>query len=127
MRRGLGARYHLLAGSALERDWGQGYDLVLMPNFLHHFDMPGCVGLLRRAHAALAPGGLLLAPEFVPAEDRASPPMAAQFSFVMLATTPAGNAYTQSEYRRMLAEAGFNATDFAPLPPSPQTLVIGRT
>ena len=35
-------RYHLLAGSAFETDLGSGYDLVLIANFLHHFDSPTC-------------------------------------------------------------------------------------
>src|SRR5215471_11292100 len=35
---GFGDRYHLIPGSAFETDFGVGYDLVLVPNFLHHFD-----------------------------------------------------------------------------------------
>lgn len=123
---GLSDRFHWIAGSAFEAPLDGPYDAILLPNFLHHFDMPGCVALLRRMRGALSPGGLVLAPEFVPEEDRVSPPMPAMFAFVMLATTPAGNAYTRAEYTEMLRQAGFGA-DFAPLPPTPQTLVIGRS
>src|SRR5437667_349702 len=35
---GLGDRYHTLPGSAFEVDYGGDYDLVLLTNFLHHFD-----------------------------------------------------------------------------------------
>ncbi len=35
---GVGDRYHGIAGSAFDVDLGSGYDLVLLPNFLHHFD-----------------------------------------------------------------------------------------
>ncbi|MDI3308339.1 MAG: methyltransferase [Acetobacteraceae bacterium] len=123
---GLSERFRWIAGSAFEVPLEGPYDVILLPNFLHHFDMAGCVTLLRRMRGALSPGGLVLAPEFVPEEDRVSPPMPATFAFVMLATTPAGNAYTRAEFAEMLRQAGFGGADFAPLAPAPQTLMIGR-
>jgi hypothetical protein len=53
---------------------------VLLTNFLHHFDVPACVGLLKKVRAALKPGGVSATLEFVPNEDRVTPPMAAGFS-----------------------------------------------
>ena len=47
-----------------------GYDIVLLTNFLHHFDVATCEALLRKVHAALAPGGRAVTLEFVPNEDR---------------------------------------------------------
>jgi 2-polyprenyl-3-methyl-5-hydroxy-6-metoxy-1,4-benzoquinol methylase len=122
---GVAERFRWIAGDAFEVPLEGPYDVVLMPNFLHHFDEAGCVRLLRRARAALTPGGTVLAPEFVTDEDRTSPPMAAKFSFLMLATTPAGTAYTAAELRRMFIAAGFPAVHLAPLPRTPQTLVVG--
>jgi hypothetical protein len=124
---GLSDRFRWIAGSAFEVPLEGPYDLILLPILLPQFDMAGCVALLRRMRGALSPGGLVLAPEFVPEEDRVSPPMPAAFAFVMLATTPAGNAYTRTEFAEMLRQAGFGGAEFAPLPPAPQTLVIGRT
>jgi 2-polyprenyl-3-methyl-5-hydroxy-6-metoxy-1,4-benzoquinol methylase len=126
-RAGLAARWRALPGSAFDVDWGTGYDLVLVTHLLHHFDRAGCETLLRRAHAALAPGGRLAILEFVPNADRVTPPNAAAFSLVMLATTPHGDAYTFDEYRAMLAAAGFadpvlHSTD--PLPA--QVIVASR-
>ena len=46
---------------------------------------------------ALHPGGRAAALEFVPNEDRVSPPMAAEFSLTMLANTAGGDAYTFRE------------------------------
>jgi len=34
-----------------------GYDIVLLTNFLHHFDIPTCTELLRKVRASLNPGG----------------------------------------------------------------------
>ena len=35
---GVADRYTTLEGSAFDVDYGSGYDLVLLTNFLHHFD-----------------------------------------------------------------------------------------
>ena len=102
-----------------------GYDIVLLTNFLHHFDRPTCVGLLQKVHAALRPGGRAAALEFVPAEDRISPPMAAAFSMMMLATTVAGDAYTFQELAGMYRDAGFGDVAAHPVPRAPHTIVIG--
>ena len=98
---GVADRVRLLPGDAFKTDLGNGYDLVLLPNFLHHFDASTCEQFLRRVRAALAPGGRAVAVEFIPNEDRVSPPDAASFALVMLATTPAGDAFTYAEYDAM--------------------------
>lgn len=121
---GVGARYRTLAGSAFDVDWGSGYDLVMLPNFLHHFDLETCAGLLRKARASLAPGGRVIAVEFVPNEDRVSPPFPAAFALIMLATTPHGDAYTTSGLTEMAQRAGFTGVSIRPLPPSPASLVL---
>jgi cyclopropane fatty-acyl-phospholipid synthase-like methyltransferase len=105
---GVAARYHLIPGSAFEVEFGDGYDLVLLTNFFHHFDPPTCEALMRKAHAALKNGGRAVTLEFVPNEDRVTPPAEAAFALVMLGTTPAGDAYTFSEFDRMFRNAGFS-------------------
>jgi 2-polyprenyl-3-methyl-5-hydroxy-6-metoxy-1,4-benzoquinol methylase len=111
---GVGDRYHLLPGSAFETDFGGGYDLVLIPNFLHHFDIPTCTTFMRKVHAALEPGGRAAIVEFVPNPDRVTPPIAAAFSMMMLATTPSGDAYTFAELEQVSKDAGFARVELAP-------------
>jgi hypothetical protein len=123
---GVQDRYDMLPGSAFEVEFGGPYDAVLLTNFLHHFDPPTCVGLLKKVHAALGPGGRAATLEFVPNEDRVSPPMPAAFSMTMLASTAAGDAYTFSELSRMYSEAGFQGVTAHPVPMSPHTVVLGR-
>jgi SAM-dependent methyltransferase len=123
---GLEARYDTIAGSAFDVEWGTDYDLILVPNFLHHFDRERCVGLLERARRALAPGGAALVVEMVPNDDRVSPPFPAAFAFVMLATTPKGDAWTAQELQAMGRAAGFADSVVQPLPPSPQTMIVFR-
>ena len=123
---GLIDRYSTIEGSAFDMDYGTGYDLVLLTNFLHHFDPATNEQLLRKVHAALAEGGRAITVEFVPNEDRISPPDAAAFSVVMLGSTPHGDAYTFSELERMFANAGFSRSEIHPLPPSIQQVVISE-
>ncbi len=121
---GVRERVHLLPGSGFSVDFGDGYDLVLLMNFLHHFGAGACGQLLRRIHGALRPAGCALALDFMPDEDRVSPPSAAFFSLAMLVTTPQGDAYTFGDYARMFQEAGFARSELRPLPPSPQRVVV---
>jgi ubiquinone/menaquinone biosynthesis C-methylase UbiE len=123
---GVADRYRTLEGSAFEVDFGTGYDVVLLTNFLHHFDPPTCEGLLRKVHAALADGGRALSLEFVPNEDRVSPPVAAAFSLMMLGGTPAGDAYTFPEFERMFRAAGFSRSELRQLPATPEQLIISH-
>jgi 2-polyprenyl-3-methyl-5-hydroxy-6-metoxy-1,4-benzoquinol methylase len=123
-RAGLSARYALLPGSAFDTDWGGPYDIVLLTNFLHHFDVPTCRQLAAKAHAALAAGGRVLTLEFIPEPDRITPPSAASFALVMLATTARGDAYTFAEYETIFAQAGFRRSEFHPLPPTNQQAVV---
>lgn len=117
-------RVTLMPGSAFDLPWGGPYDVVLLTNFLHHFDVPTCEGLAKKAHAALAPGGRAITLEFIPNSDRVSPPPAAGFALTMLATTAAGDAYTFAELEAMFANAGFKRSEFHPLPPTPQQAVV---
>ncbi len=121
---GVADRYQLLPGSAFDVEFGEGYDIVLLTNFLHHFDKPTNETLLRKVAAALKPGGRAITLEFVPNEDRVSPPTAAAFSMIMLGTTEGGDAYTFSEYDRMFRNSGFSANEMHPIPPSPGQVII---
>src|SRR5215470_8616163 len=123
---GVADRYSVLPGSALEVEFGTGYDYVLLTNFFHHFDMATCVKLMRRVYAALKPGGKAITLEFVPNEDRVSPPVAAAFSLVMLAGTDAGDAYTFAQYEKMFGNAGFSKTTLHPIPEMPQQVLISE-
>ncbi len=121
---GIADRFSMIIGDAFTVDLGKDYDVVLVPNFLHHFNVEECTRFLQRVQTALRPGGKVVIVEFVPNEDRVTPPPAASFSLVMLGTTPEGDAYTFAEYQQMLAAAGFRDASLHPLPPTVQSAVI---
>jgi SAM-dependent methyltransferase len=121
---GVSARHHLIPGSAFDVEYGEGFDVVLLTNFLHHFDKHTCEALMRKIHRSLAEGGKVMTLEFVPNDDRVSPPGEAMFSLVMLAGTPAGDAYTFAELREMFENAGFSRNQHVPLVPLQQHLIV---
>lgn len=123
---GVAQRYTAKPGSAFETEFGDGYDVVLLTNIFHHFDKATCVQLMRRANRALKPGGRAVTLEFVPNEDRVSPPREAAFSLVMLVGTDAGEAYTFSEYKTMFQEAGFADTTIHRIPGMPQEVLVSQ-
>ena len=125
-RMGLADRFSERAGDASAIDWGSGYDLILIPNLLHHFGTDGCVRLLKKAHAALTPGGRVLVLEFAPNDDRVTPEWPAKFALIMIATTAEGNAYTRSELEVMLTDSSFDIEAVEALEPSPSTAFLGR-
>jgi 2-polyprenyl-3-methyl-5-hydroxy-6-metoxy-1,4-benzoquinol methylase len=123
---GVSDRYKTIEGSAFDVDFGTGYDLILLTNFLHHFDPPTNETLMRKVHAALADGGRAVTLEFVPNDDRVTPPESATFAMIMLASTPSGDAYTFAELEGIAANAGFSKSTVHPLPPTAQTAVISE-
>ncbi|HZS07593.1 MAG TPA: methyltransferase [Blastocatellia bacterium] len=123
---GVADRYQTLPGSAFEVDYGRDYDLVLLTNFLHHFDLPTCEQLMRKVHAALKPGGRAITLEFVPNDDRVTPPVEASFSLMMLGSTVAGDAYTFAQYDQIFRSAGFARNEIHELPMSPQHVIVSH-
>ncbi|WP_342350005.1 class I SAM-dependent methyltransferase [uncultured Nitrospira sp.] len=123
---GITRRFHELPGSAFEVEFGKDYDVILLTNFLHHFDVPTCETFLKKVYGSLKPGGYVITLEFIPNEDRISPAPMAEFCLIMLATTPAGDAYVFSEYDRMFRHAGFGESIMHDVPASNERVIITK-
>ncbi|GAC1626659.1 MAG: hypothetical protein PVS2B2_20080 [Candidatus Acidiferrum sp.] len=123
---GVVSRMDTISGSIFEAELGNGYDCVLLTNLLHHFDHGTCETMLRRVHAALKPGGKAVTLEFVPNEDRVTPPVTAAFSLMMLASTDKGDAYTFCEYQKIFVNAGFGRTTLHQVPDMPQQVLLSE-
>jgi ubiquinone/menaquinone biosynthesis C-methylase UbiE len=123
-RAGITDRFRTIPGSAFDAEFGGPYDVVLLTNFLHHFDIPTCEKLLRKVNAAMKPGGRVATLEFVPNEDRVSPPLPAIFSIMMLSNTAQGDAYTFSQLEQMFRNAGFTRSELHDLPMSVERVII---
>lgn len=123
VKMGVGERYRTIAGDAFTVDFGSAFDVALVTNFLHHFDIETNVVFMRKVATALKPGGRVALLEFVPGEDGVSPPIPAQFGLMMLAGTPAGEVYTLRKLEDILQRAGFSHV-VPHATPTPQTIVV---
>jgi len=123
---GLANRYHTVPGSAFDVEFGIDYDVALITNFLHHFDAKTCVSFLKRIFSSLKPEGRAFTLEMIPNEDRVTPKLEASFSLIMLANTPAGDAYTFRELEEMHLDAGFARCTQHKLPPTIQSVVLSE-
>jgi 2-polyprenyl-3-methyl-5-hydroxy-6-metoxy-1,4-benzoquinol methylase len=119
-------RYRTIEGSVFDLDVGAGYDVALLTNFYHHFNRDTCTRLATKIRQTLAPGGCMITLEFIPNEDRVTPPPLASFALTMLATTAEGDAYTFEDYRTMFENAGFRRNEMRQLERSPQRVIVSR-
>jgi 2-polyprenyl-3-methyl-5-hydroxy-6-metoxy-1,4-benzoquinol methylase len=122
---GVESRFRQIAGDAFKTEFGTGFDIALITNFLHHFDAAQNTAFLKKVKAALAPSGRVAIAEFVPNDDRVTPLIPARFSLTMLAGTPQGDAYTLAQLTSMLEAAGFSGVEAHQLP-TPQKIIVAR-
>ena len=122
---GAADRFTRLPGNSFDVDFGEGYDIVLLANFLHLFDVATCTDFLRKVYQSLNHGGRAVTLEFVPNEDRVSPPDQAAFALNMLVMTASGDAYTFKQLEGMAADAGFASSELHPMMMGlPQSVVV---
>jgi methylase of polypeptide subunit release factors len=117
-------RFHEIPGDALSVDFGSGYDLALVTNFLP--DLGTTEQLLKRIHSALAAKGRVALFELMLNADRASPPAAAALNLTLLATTPSGETRTASQLSETLKRAGFREAEIREVPSAPNRVAIAR-
>ncbi|MFA7403531.1 MAG: methyltransferase [Pelobacteraceae bacterium] len=103
---GLGDRIAFHEGDFISDDVPAGFDVAWLSHILHGEGPEGCAVTLRRAVAALEPGGMLMVQEFILDNDMAGPLFPALFSLNMLLGTPQGRSYTQGELEEMMTAAG---------------------
>ncbi|MGH9487907.1 MAG: class I SAM-dependent methyltransferase [Terriglobales bacterium] len=128
---GVASRYHTLSGNVLPGGEDEvvlpgGVHLALITGFLHMFGPNTIEALFGKVKKVLAPGGAVLVVDFLPNEDRVSPPFEAAFSLTMLAATQEGRAYTEAEYRRMFAAAGLKQVERHALGDLSQSVLVAR-
>jgi demethylspheroidene O-methyltransferase len=103
---GFGHRARAVGGSFRDGPLPAGADAISLVRVIHDHDDPVALDLLRAAHAALPPGGLLILAEpmaGVPGAERVGD---AYFGFYLLAMG-SGRARSRDRLTAMLREAGF--------------------
>ena len=104
-RAGLAGRVEYLEGDLFKADLGTGYDVVTAHSVLHNLAPERCVALLRRAHEALAPGGLMAVFDM----DRGSRTRVAELSALLFhVLEPGTRTWTAGELTGYFEAAGFS-------------------
>lgn len=125
-KQGLSSRIDTLAGNFLQDDIGSGYDYIWISQILHSHDEEQCRLIIKKAVAALVPGGNLAIQDFYLNPDGYSPTAAAMFGVHMLAVTPRGRAYTYGEVAEWLKEEGLSDPEHIRSSPEASILVTQK-
>jgi len=123
---GVSERYHTIPGDVFSVTFRERYDLVLITNFLPDFGPAECEHLLTKVRHILTNDGRAVALQWIPDDDRLSPPSAPSLALSLLAETPSGDVYTYPELAEMFRRAGFARTELRELGPSVQRVVVAH-
>jgi predicted nicotinamide N-methyase len=116
-------RFHPIPGDALGVEFGLGYDLALITNFLP--DLATTERLLVKVRSALIEHGRVVLLESMLNDDRVSPAAAVALDLTLLATTPSGETRTAAELGKALENAGFTRVEMRGESIGPGRIAIG--
>jgi cyclopropane fatty-acyl-phospholipid synthase-like methyltransferase len=126
-REGMTGQVSVREGNYFTDDFGVGLDAILLSNMLQTEGRQTGHMVLKKAFAALNPGGKILVHGIMPNPDRVSPLQPVIFSMFMMLVFPQGEAYPGEEIIDWLQETGFvDGQKFALPPPAFTSLVVAR-
>lgn len=100
--------------------WGLDADAVILSRVLHDWDDAEAIQILKHAHAVLPPGGQLYIVEMLLSEEG----LAGSLCDLHLLMATGGRERSAAQFRRLLAQAGFECTAVQRLAALP-TLIVG--
>ncbi len=104
---GMSDRVSVQVGDFQKQNLGSGFDLVLLFGVLVSETLAGRIDLLRKAYAALIPGGQVAIREFCLEADQMASVDTALFSLNMLLSSEAGDIMRWTDLQSWLLQAGF--------------------
>ena len=104
--RGFAENVDVVTGDMLTDGLPAGYDVHLLSNIVHDWDIPVVRQLLAASARALSPGGLLIIHDTFLNREKTGPLPIAAYSVLILHVTQ-GRCYSVAEMEELLAEAGF--------------------
>jgi hypothetical protein len=90
-------------------------DVIAMGNILHDWNDEEKLNLMKKAFAALPPGGAFICIENIIDNDRSQNAFGLLMSLNMLIETKTGADFTFNDFDRLARLAGFTRTDWLPL------------
>jgi hypothetical protein len=124
---GLQDRVQPIVGDYHQETYPDGNDVVLCSGMFHRETPDSCRQILRKAYAALEPGGLVVVQDVLCDDTKTGPPFALLFGLNMSLTSEFGAVHSSAEVATWMAEAGFGEITRRALPPPwPENLVLGK-
>jgi len=96
-----------IVGDFFKDNFPKEIDIVLLSQILHSWSIEKNQELLKKAYNALPKDGIVIINDFLLNEDKTSPLYPTLFALNMFTRSKEGNAYTESEVKDMLKNAGF--------------------
>jgi len=110
-KRGFTERVSVHAGNMLKEELPGGFDLHLISNVLHDWDVPIVKEILAKSYRALKSGGMLVVHDAHLNETKSGPLPVAKYSALLMHSTE-GKCYSVAEMRGYLTELGFTDLQF---------------
>lgn len=120
---GLSERVNFKGGSFFTDELPRA-DVILFGHILHDWDLETKLMLLRKAFAALPPGGAVIVYDSIIDDERRSNAFGLLMSLNMLIETPGGFDYTGADCISWMEQAGFSDCCVEPLV-GPDSMVVG--
>jgi 2-polyprenyl-3-methyl-5-hydroxy-6-metoxy-1,4-benzoquinol methylase len=105
---GLLNNFGFVEGDYLTKDFGSGYDLILLSAIVHINSYEQNKMLVKKCADAINKNGMIIISDFIMNEDRTQPVHGALFSINMLVGTASGDTYTENEMREWFEAAGLS-------------------
>ncbi len=103
--------FDFIEGDYLTKDFGSGYDLILLSAIVHINSYDQNKTLIQKCADALNSKGMVIINDFIMNNDRIQPHHGAIFSLNMLVGTVNGDTYTEEEMKEWLSAAGFSKVE----------------
>lgn len=116
-QQGYATQVKTLAGDYRTIQFPAGNDVINFFGMLHQESPESICALLKKAHAALNPGGIVNVMDMMTDSTHTKPKFSALFAVNMALTTENGWVFADSELTGWMEEAGFVDCSVKPLPP----------
>ena len=110
-KRGFSDKVAVLAGDLFASELPLGFDVHLISNVLHDWDVPIVRQIIAKSFQALAPGGMIIIHDAHLNEQKTGPLPVAKYSALLMHSTE-GRCYSRVEIGEYLSEAGFSGMNF---------------
>ena len=123
---GMVNRVRYIPGNAIEAEWPDGQDAILMSYLFSGVPGETVPSLIERAFSHLSPGGHFMVHDFMVDDDRSGPPLAALWQLQHMAFTPDARSATPGWLTGQIEHAGFSDISEAAMIPGLTRLIPAR-